>query len=691
MDYQTNGTASNDQLTNPLATIDEPYELFNLDLPDDRLVQMVVKDLDADVNYWNGLPWALQDTDETNIRYYLGDQVDDKFLLSHNIPYIDNRLFVSTRSILAYVFGQLAKPDITPSKGDEKYIRMGNQLELSVYQHALNHGVNATFRLAGKNLIIRKRGCVKLRFDPSCGPFGDVVTENVDPADIVVDRFAKLGDDPNRIYQKLRCTVEELCAKFPEKEKEIYNTFGIKRGVYTQVSKMVTYYECWFTYYENKKKCQGVCWFVPNSDCILGKMRNPNWIYKGSEKQQKIVNLTDEPIKPYIWLNYINTGRSFIDETSLFDQARPQQDLLNRRGRQVWENADYANPRVLINGSLMDESDATKFVNKHPKTIGLLNKMQPEANINNAVTTVSAAMLPDYVVTTLYDSRNEIDTMMGTPSVFRGEQPQNQSKTLGQDLLVKQQAGALQDDLVLVISEAYAEYYKYLVQMMKVYCTDDYWIMTRGTSGQYTSILLNSDEIDTNVKIGVQTDSTLPIDKEGRKSVALELSNRGMIDPLTLFRDLGLPDAEERAERLQKYMTEPMVYNKSIEQQLYNDEAEADITLLLKGKVPEERDGYSEEYINYFNLFMTTNRFMKLKPDEQQVLEAFLEVIADKAAMTVGLESAMTDPAGMIETPPAPEMGAPQPGMESGMGEAPLGAEGMAGMQPAAPPGAMPI
>lgn len=670
MRYTTDSLSSLGSQVDPQTIINEAYEVFDLELEDSRLVQMLVNSLDSDISHWNEKPWKLEETDKENIEYLLGYQVDDKLLLNHQIKYVDNRLFASTRAIVAYVFGQTAKPEITPSKGEDEYLRLASQMELGIYQHAVNHDVNAQFRLAGKNLIVRKRGYVKLRFDPEAGPFGDIITENVDPADIVVDRFAGYGGDPNRIYHRQKCTVEELCAKFPDKEKEILNQFGIVRGTYKQMSRMVTYWECWFTYYEDKKRCQGLCWFIPNSEVILGKMKNPNWIDKGSEKQQKIANLTTQPVKPFINLNYFNTGRSYIDETCLIEQARPQQDLLNKRGRQIWENADYSNPRTLVDKRVMDQSDATKFVNKHPKTIGLVDTTDTGNDISKAVMQIPAQMLPDYVVTTLYDSRNEIDTLMGTPAIFRGEQPQNQSKTLGQDLLIKQQAGALQDDLITVVHEAYAKYYMYLLQMLKVYMTDDYWVLTKGSAGQYSAIKLNSEKIDTNVKVGVQTNSTLPLDKESQKSTAEMLATAGLVDPLTLFRDLGLPDPEDRAERLEKYKLDELGYMQSVEQQLFNEEADIDLTLVINNKEPEERDDYSEDYLNYFNHYLTTNRFRKLKPDQQARVTAFVGQIADNAAQTAHLKGIL-NPAGMLNPPeldPNAMMGmppgAPQPGQQ---------------------------
>jgi hypothetical protein len=675
--------------SDPQSVVNEPYELFDLDVDDNTLYNSCIKELPLDIDYWNQKPWRLKETDEDNIQYYLGEQLDETKFFPHQAKYVDNRLFTSTRAIIAYVFGQLAKPEITPSKGDDKAIRMGSQLEMAIYQHALNHNVNAKFRTAGKNMIVRKRGYIKLRFDPDKGPFGDVITESIDPADIVVDRFARLGDNPNRLFHRQKCTIEELCAKFPNKKNDIWNFYGIKQGRYSQISRIVTYYECWFTYYKNDKPLEGLCWFIPNSQVILDKQPNPNWIYKGSEKQQKIANLTDYPIKPLIPFNYLNTGRSYIDETSLFDQAKPQQDILNKRGRQITDNADYSNPRLLVDKRVMEQSDADKFVNKHPKTIGLVDTTDSGNDINKAVQVIPATMLPSYVVTTLYDARNEVDTMMGTPSVFRGEQPQNQSNTLGQDLLIKQQAGALQDDLVEIVNEIYAKYYEYLIQMMKVYCSDDYWILTKGTSGQYVPILLNSDTVDTNVKVGVQTDSTLPLDKQGQRSMALGLAKAGLIDPLTLYRDLGLPDPEERVERLNKYMLDKFGYMQSTQQQLFNAEADADITLLMANKVPEERENYTEDYLNHFNLYVTTNAFRMLKPDQQQRLTDFLHQAADKASTTEAMKDSMLDPSGMT-TGYKPPMPIPKVDIkaytEPGTAESLLGMPQLQG-QPQAPPG----
>lgn len=653
--------APNNPDLDPNSTVSETIAPLSIDIPDDELVKRVVKTLQSSIDHWEQAPWLLSQTDRENIRYLLGDQLDEKYLLPHQARYVDNRLHAAVRAILAYATGQLAKPELLPSKTDDKYKRMAKSMEGFLYQHALDHEVNSEMRLGVKNIISRKRGCLKLRFDSDEGPFGDVCTENVDPADVVIGRYSVLGEDPGIIWHKQKSSVEEILSKFPDKKDQIFNHFGFERGTFSQMSRMETYWECWFTYFDSdSKECEAVCWFLPNSDFILDKQRNPNWIYEGDDKHQKIINLTQKPIKPFVWLNYLNTGRSFIDETCLLDQAIPMQDILNKRGRQIVENADYANPRTLIDKRVMDESDAKKFVNKAPKTIGLVDTTETGNDIAKAVMQIPGQMLPSFVFEDKIDARQEIDVMMGTPSQFRGEQPTSKNPTLGQDLLVKNQASALQDDLVEVVNQAYREYYKKLLQMCTVYLDDDYWVMTKGKDGEYVQISLHDDNLDTNVRIGVQVDSTLPLDKPSQRATAIQLAQMpGRIDNRTLFEMLGLPDPEILAERAARATIDPLGYIASLEQKLFDSEAETDIGLLVAGKIPDERDDYSEGYLNHWNLFMTTNRFQKLSPQIQMRLQTFLQSIADKAATTEGLRSAMFNPAGILDAPvnpPAPKV-----------------------------------
>lgn len=635
---------------------DEPFEALHLDMDDDTLDKMLVNSLEADREHWNKKPWALQTTDIDNTAFLLGDQVDDKDYLKNDSKYIDNRLFTSVRAVLSYVTSQLTKPDISPSKSDEIYLKGARDIGMALYQHSLDEKVDYKVRAAVMNLLTRKRGYLKLRFDPNMGLNGDIVTEVCNPEDVIISRFAKFLGNPDKIYHRIRCSIEELCARFPDKREQIMAAYGIQRGVFTQMSRMIEYFECWFTYTgQDGKPHEGVCWFVHEKHLILDKMRNPNWVYLASDKKEKEANVTSVPPKPFIAFNYINTGHSYIDETCLVEQAMPMQRMLNKRGRQIWENADYVNGRWLADKEAFSQEDARNLVNKGAKTVAMVDMKK----VANPLQNVAPNAMPQYVYNTLLDARNEIDQMMGTPSVFKGAQP-DQQDTLGRDLMVKQQAGALQDDLVRAVAMSMEEYYKVKLQLMRVNYTDDYYFQTKGGDGKYMFILINGDKLDTNVRVSVQADSMLPLDKASIQQTAMKLWTSGQaIDYKSLMEDLGLPNPDIRAERYLKSKIDPINYLKSVELDQVNDEVETDIMLLIANKTPEERDDYGEDYFNYFNNYLASNRFAKLQASDikaSQRIVLFLAAVQHAMMQSVNLQGVMLDEAGISDAPMNPPM-----------------------------------
>lgn len=645
-----------EQAFTELYTADSEFEALDLQMSDDDLQKMLINSLEADREHWNKAPWNLQQTDITNTSFVLGDQLDDKDFLKTDVKYKDNRLFSSTRAILSYATGQLAKPDITPSRGDEIYLKGARDIGAALYQHAADDKVDFKVRATVFNLIARKRGYLKLRFDQNLGLNGDIVTEVCNPEDIIIDRYAGYLQNPAKIYHRLRCSIEELCARFPDKDAQIKEAFSVRRGVYSQTSKMVTYFECWFTYTGSDGKPQeGVCWFIQEKKLILDKMPNPNWVYLKSHKKEMEANVTSMPPKPFIQFNYINTGHSYIDETCLIEQALPLQIALNKRLRQIGDNADYVNGRWVADKDSFSQEDARNLINKGAKTVAMVDLKKVSQPLQN----VAPQALPAYVENTVYDYRNEIDGMMGTPSQFKGAQPDSKD-TLGRDLMIKQQAGALQDDLVRSISMAMEQYYTVLLQLMRVNYTDDYWFQTKGGDGKFQFILINGDKIDSNVKVSVQTDSTLPLDKASIRATAMELWQSGhSIDYKTLMEDMGLPNPDIRAERYLKSIIDPLNYLKSVEMGQVNDDVEADIDLLIANKTPEERDNYDENYFNYFNQFISSNRFAKLQGTDSQAAQRitmFLIAVQHTMMQSLNLQESTQQPerldaAGIVNDP----------------------------------------
>lgn len=643
-------------------TVDEPYEMFNLTVDDNRLLQMVDKALGESIDHWNKDPWKLKTADESNIKYWLGQQMTENYtaLDGSTMPNMGNRMMTSSRAVLAYVNSRVANPEVAPSNGEETSKQFAKDIRAAMYQHGLDHNLKVKVKKATTNLVIQKRGYLFLRFDPLSGAYGDIEVDYVPPEDIVLDKATVWGQDPPRFWRKRTCTIEELIMKFPKKENEIKAAFEIGRGVYTQMSRRITYQECWFTYYEDAKQAdeegkeytqkvrkEGLFWYLPDAKVVLGKMENPNYIYTGDMKQDRLINFTPFPIKPLVSLTYMNTGKYGIDETSLFEQVKPLQNLYNKRKMQIMENNDNINGRTVVDGGAVDENDAAKFFSKRYKAI-LAIKPREGQSVSNSVYHVPHNPLPQQSTEEAYDTRNEIDTVMGTPNIFRGEQSKN--NTLGQDERIIEQAGALQDDLAAAIDESMQDYYRKLFQMMKVYYTEDHWFQVRGEDGKYDFIVMNSDNMDTNVKISVEAGSTLPANKKDIRDIAVDAANANKIDDLSFWEAMTygrLPDPEVIVERTQKQLNDPAKFLTDVEAQLFNREAAVDIALITNGKEPPVRDEYGQAYLEYFNKFIMGNKFTQLPDEAQESLKIHLAAAGATAARTANLQATQVDDAAM--------------------------------------------
>lgn len=624
--------------------------IFDLKLDDTRLVQMMEDGLDKSIAYWNKAPWNLEQADKENLDYWLGKQMPNGYM---GLPNMGNRMQTSSRAVLAYVNARVANPELAPSNSSEEAKQFARDVRAAMHQHGVDYDLE---ELAGKstfNLLIQKRGYLKLRFDPLAGPDGDVVPEHVAPEDIVMDKDAVWKGDPGRIWHKQRATVEELVMKFPGKTRQIYAALGIKRGIYTQMTQRVVYWECWFTYYEDNKRKEGLAWYMPTGKVILGKMPNPNYIYTGDDKQDRIINFSAFPIKPFTTFSYMNIGKGAIDETSLFEQVKVLQDLYNKRKQQIFENNDYVNGRMVMDKRAVGDGDADKFFSKNPKAILLIDP-KDSATVQSSVFHVPHNPLPPTSTEEAYDLRNEIDTGMGTPNIFRGEQSKN--NTLGQDERIIEQAGALQDDLAKAVDKALQDYYRKLFQMMKVYYTEDHWIQVKGDDGKYDFVVMNSDTMDTNVKVSVESGSTLPTNKREVRDIATTAANANKIDDLSFWEAVQygrLPDPETIVERTQKQLNDPARFLSDVESQLFNREAATDIALIKAGKEPPVRDDYGQAYLEFFNRFITSPRFIQVDESVQEALKLHVAAAGATAARTANLEATQVDDAAAAGVPEA--------------------------------------
>ena len=605
--------------------ISDTQEVFNLELKDSEIIALIDKKITESESHWNGI--GLKEIRKKNLDYWMGKQIDESRLYNHQIPYVDNRIFPSVETIVSTVNARIPSPEVFPDQNTQISTILAKDVEKGLMAYSENNRVDVVFQYATRHLLMDRIGWIKLRWDENAGKNGEIVTEYILPEDIIVSKDAKPGTNPEFIAHNLKAKIEELLIIFPDKAEDIKKHFEVERGVKSQLGRVVGYKEVWFTYYENGKPQEGVCWKVDK--LILGKMKNPNWNYGEGKDEKK--NFLNAPLKPFIAMNYLNSGRYFIDDTSVVEQAIPMQDIVNKRGRQIVENADSANSGWVISTKSLSVDDATNLIGDPDEKI-----MVNSEDVRTAVSRYPAPSLPAYVIEDKYDARNEIDNIFATNKVARGEQSGN--RTLGQDQIQISQDLSRQNQIVRCIEDTADRFYKFLLQMMKVYYTEEHWFMINGRNGQFDTVALRSDIIKDGQDVRVKAGSSLPLDKVSEKQMYMDLASKGTIDPLTLMEQLGIPEPKDKLDRLIQWTVDPMMLLQSVGKEEFEREAFMDIQILNRNVVAPPTEEVTPEHLAYHNEYIKTGAFRALKNNVKQKHVTHISLEAEELRRTLLLE-----------------------------------------------------
>lgn len=376
--------------------------------------------------------------------------------------------------------------------------------------------------------------------------------------DVTVIRPQKLILDPSGTIEAGRFTgeyigeyktdtAEVLIKRFPKQAEFIKGKVQKKMGTKLQ------YMEWWTDLY--------VFWTMENQ--VLGKIRNPHWNY--SEKEEK----TDEygevtevenvgrnhfyvPQKPYCFLSVFGIGRQPHDETTLIEQSRIMQDMVDRRVTQLDRNIEAMNGGLVFGASVSKEAatQATEALRK-----GSAIRLDVE-DIRSAYARDQAPPLPNQVFENLIDARNQILNRFGV----RGSTAQGiiSERTVRGKYEIK---GQDVDRIGLIVEyiEQMADYlFNWWLQMMFVYYNEPHAgsVIGEARAREFFQVA-KTDFENMRIIVSVKEGSMLPKDEMNRRNEAIDLWNAGAIDPITLFDRLEWGDPTDNAEKLIAWKTDP--------------------------------------------------------------------------------------------------------------------------------------
>ncbi len=429
---------------------------------------------------------------------------------------VSNRIFTDVETAIPILTSEPPEPEIVGEVDNNAREVLSQGLKIA---YEIKYKMQQKLQCLIRHWFLFRLGVLKYRWNKEKG----FITENVLTRKIGFDKRAVSKETCEYVWEEMEDTAENLIAKFPKKKTDITSLVGGKERLKSKIK----YLEFW------GGGGEWVCWKYQNT--ILDKKKNPNYDYENEEN-----NLFSVPQFPYIFLNVFNFGdeTGLYDETSLIEQASSMQEGANQLEQQII-NLNEGQMRVWVTMNVL-EKDVQDLIDKtgdlavktrQPNAVNQVQSGKPDASLFNNLTHLLG----------------EIDNIIGMHSTTRGERAQQE--TLGGRQLLKSSDYGRLDLIVRNVEQVMEEWYLAYLHMIKVYSLQPE-ILSKGM----TTVELKSEEIPNNLLVLIKKGSTLPTDRPTKMQNAILLTKAGMIDPETLFEEMGYSAPKERAQKLLQWL-----------------------------------------------------------------------------------------------------------------------------------------
>lgn len=595
-------------------------------------VTMVDRQVKESEDYWNNT-FKLDKHTKENEKLYMGGQISDDDDGNDPDLTLDNRIFSSIRTIVPNVTTRITEPEVYPSSLSVASKKFGEDFEKALYAKARKEKLKKKIKHALEDALVRRRGYLKLRYDVATQNFCAI--DYVPAESIIMDHKAKNEEEPRYFRHLLDKSVEDLIAMFPDMESVIYTTFKLtKDSPKADLQMSRTVHEDWkFVITDAGELDLIVCWSY--NKVPFGYIRDPNWRY-GKE------NFLDNHMVPIVFFNVLNDGRTHIDRTSFVEQAKYLQKTIDRRGKQIGENAGLGNIGMPVVDSAALADDQAQYVTFEPDTVLELDVTNAgKQSINDVFTTWKAGTLSPDVYNDKTDAIGGVENAFGASNVQQGNQSDN--NTLGQDELLRDNSVGRQSEIVDAIDDAMERLYPLMAQFQLVYGKEDELFKFVGENSEFDYIIMDSSELDTNAEIQVKSGTSMPIDNPQRRATADKASQQAMIDPLSYWEIMDEPNAQKYAKRVADWTAAQQGnnpgYMQDVQDEIFDRNAYSDIQLLKGGKQPPYRDDLDKVYFDYLNQYVMSGDLEnpKIPLETRQVISQFIDIQLQRGQKMLGM------------------------------------------------------
>lgn len=525
---------------------------LHLDMTDEE----IIKTTEEWEKRWAEYEPEIRKIQEENEAYWLGNQFQEEE--AERVKLVDNLIFEALETFLP--IATRPKPDPLVEGGKDEYGRMVAKKTAKMLAYVADQNMyGLQLRQVARFWALHLLGAYKVGWSQTKNEITGApirVTKLILDPDATIEAGKYTGE---YIGERKSEAVSKLVTRFPAMQKYLEDEVKGKMG------SKVKYIEWWTPEY--------VCWIHKKQ--VLGKSKNPHWNY---ETQQLMVdpmsgqpamdpmtgmpamttvpgrNHLPEPFMPYAFLSIFTLGKRPHDETSLIQQNKPLQDLINLRLRQINKNANNTNGGIAVSGDVFDKEQAKEAAD----TVRMGGAVWvPNGNVGDAIQRLTGTPLPDFVYQSLLDYRNELRNIFGV----RGSTAEGitNEKTVRGKYSIREQDSSRIGGGVSTYLEAFSDcVFNYWVQLMYVYYDTPHEASVLGEGKEEETISLTNTEFQGRLTVGVKEGSMIPKDPLNLRNEAVDLWAAGALDPITLGERLDMPNPKEFARRLVLWRIDPL-------------------------------------------------------------------------------------------------------------------------------------
>ena len=521
-----------------------------------------------------------------NEKYWLGKHFNKLLYGDFKRPIQDNALFEALETYLPNATSKNPEPMVSADNTEE-----GEALAKTVQMFLQYMADKLRLKLRMKRAVrfwaLYYLGVMKVSWSEK---LNDIKLEVLRPHKLILDPNGYIDDDMQYTgkyigeYKKEEASV--IKKKFPEMSQFIDEQTEGEDGSEIQ------YIEWWADGY--------LFWEL--KDHILGKVKNPHWNYDPTNpdgtpivdpmtgQPQIAPNHFESPEKPYIFLSVFNLGKHPYDETSLIEQNLSNQDLLNKRNKQIDKNIDGMNAGWVISG---ENSGLTK--EQAAQAVAALRKGDaiyipsgtPDAAVKRETGTGLAA--------DVYQDRTLIREKLQDIFGVRGSTALGlmKEKTIrGKQQIAQQDKDRISGGIVEYVEQFADQIFNWMVQMMYVYYDEPHSASVVGKEKTVEFLTLKNDQLNRKLTITVKEGSLIPKDQFSQAQQAQELGTADMMDPITMYDRLQFPNPKETAKRVFMWKNAP--------EMLFKDDPE--IQALMEAQAEAQQEQAIQEHAQQVEL-----------------------------------------------------------------------------------------